>query len=194
MLVIKAHLRPISPIVPPLPIARDTVTGRAFLDRETLHVHDLLASERRVSSRSIDCPASRAIARLLAAPLMREERRSDARHSAHRGQAVQRQADRTAEDLCRPGCDRYRERQAVRRGAGKDARSRRIADLPEGDQRRARGDRQVGFDLAAGPRCHCRDRRRTVRGRRVGDKADEEWVAALRRIKQPHRPCESGTT
>ena len=42
--------------------------------------------------------------------------------------------------------------------------------------------------LAAGTRCHCRYRRRPVRGRHVGDKADEEWVDASRRIKQPHRP------
>ena len=44
MLAIKAHHGPIPLEMAPLPITRDWVTGRAFVDRKTLHVHDLLAA------------------------------------------------------------------------------------------------------------------------------------------------------
>ena len=61
--------------------------------------------------------------RILSVPLLREgESIGSDRASPHRGAAVQRQADRLAADLRRPGRDRHRQRPPVRRGAGEDAR------------------------------------------------------------------------
>ena len=44
MLAIKAHYGPIPLEMVPLPITRNWVAGRAFIDRKTVHVHDLVAA------------------------------------------------------------------------------------------------------------------------------------------------------
>ena len=78
-------------------------------------------------------PGHRTIA---ATPLMRSgEAIGRLGHPAHRGPAVQRQADRAAADLRRPGGHRHRERAAVRGGAGAQPRADRIAGAADRDQR-----------------------------------------------------------
>ncbi|MER8967279.1 GAF domain-containing protein [Mesorhizobium sp. M0808] len=72
-LAVKAHYGPIPLDMPPEPIARNWVTGRAFVDRETLHIHDLLASGE-------EFPVGQAMAQhaehrtIVATPLMRDDK------------------------------------------------------------------------------------------------------------------------
>ena len=71
-LVVEAHHGSIDVDFPDLPISRDVVTGRAFLDRETVHVHDL-------HSATGEFPEGSAIAKrlgfrtILSTPLLRED-------------------------------------------------------------------------------------------------------------------------
>ncbi len=71
-LVVEAHYGSIDVDFPDLPISRDVVTGRAFLDRETVHVHDL-------HSATGEFPEGSAIAKrlgfrtILSTPLLRED-------------------------------------------------------------------------------------------------------------------------
>ena len=71
LLVVRAHHGPIWLDFQPLPINRDTVTGRAYVDRETQHVHDLQAAgeEFPLGQESARRAGHRTIA---AVPLMRE--------------------------------------------------------------------------------------------------------------------------
>ena len=175
-----------------MPIDRDTVTGRAYVDRETQHVHDLQAAgeEFPLGQELAHRVGFRTIA---ATPLMREGeaigalviRRTEVRpFSDKQIELLKTFADQAA--IAIQNVRLFKEVQA------KTHDLERIADIPEGDQRCARGDRQVGINTAACPRRHCRYRRRPVRGRHVGDKADEGWGDASRRIKQPHRPYRPG--
>ena len=69
---VEAHFGPIQ-VTPRVPITRDSVAGRAMIDRQTLHVHDLSAPEYE-----IEFPAGRATAlrdgvkTFLSTPLLRE--------------------------------------------------------------------------------------------------------------------------
>ena len=120
---------------------RDAVQIADVAGRSGLHVCRRAAGSAGLSHRS-----SRV-------PLLREgEADRRLRHAPHRGQAVQRQADRAAADLRRPGGDRHRERPAVRRGAGAHARAERGAAAADGDRRRAQGHQPFGLRSAAGAR------------------------------------------
>jgi GAF domain-containing protein len=71
-LQVRAHFGPIQ-VSPRVPISRDSVAGRAMIDCQTFHVHDLSASEHET-----EFPVGRATARrdgvktFLATPLLRE--------------------------------------------------------------------------------------------------------------------------
>ena len=64
--------------------------------------------------------------------------------------AVQRAADRTGSHLRRPGGHRDRERAAARRIAGAHPRPRRIARIPDRDQRRAQGHQPLDHRCPTG--------------------------------------------
>jgi GAF domain-containing protein len=70
-LVVRAHCGPVPLFGTPLPLNRESVSGRAYLDRETVHVHDLQSAgaEFPISQRTARGTGHRTIA---AAPLMRE--------------------------------------------------------------------------------------------------------------------------
>ena len=100
---------------------------------QPVHVHDLLSDEgdefpdgQRTVARAW------AIARILSVPLLREGESIGAIVLRRiEVQSVQRQADRAAADLRRPGRDRHRQCPPVRRGAGQDARSDGGPHLPD---------------------------------------------------------------
>ena len=69
-------------------------------------------------------------------------------------QAVQRQADRVGDDLCRSGGDRNRERAAVRRGAGAHARAERSAAAADRDLGGSEGHFKFTWRVGAGLRGH----------------------------------------
>ncbi len=84
------------------------------------------------------------------------------------GAAVLRQADRAAAELRGAGGDRDGECAAARRIARAHARSRRVARIPDRDQRRAQGHQPLDLRSAAGARHARRDRRAALRGRYGG--------------------------
>jgi GAF domain-containing protein len=73
MLVLHAHHGPIPIDLTKWPIGRDWVTGRAFLDRKPVHVHDIMLEKD-------DFPASQTVAErlgfhtILAVPMLREDK------------------------------------------------------------------------------------------------------------------------
>ncbi|MEQ1956311.1 GAF domain-containing protein [Mesorhizobium yinganensis] len=71
-LAIKAHYGPIPLNLSPMPMTRDWVTGRAFTDRQTVHIHDLLAEgeDFPLGQRFAEQAGHRTIA---ATPLLRNE-------------------------------------------------------------------------------------------------------------------------
>jgi two-component system, NtrC family, sensor kinase len=97
-------------------ISRNWVTGRSVIDQVTVHVPDLQVAER-------DFPEGAAFAKnyghrtTLATPLLRQGKSIGAILIRRVEVAVYRKADCTAEDVCRPGSDRDRERPALRRSA-----------------------------------------------------------------------------
>ncbi len=103
---------------------------------------------------------------ILGVPLLREGSRD--RHDwsrAETGRAVHRAADRAGAHLRRPGGDRDRERAAARRIAGPHARPRRIARIPDRDQRRAQGHQPLDLRCPTGARHGGRDGRPALRRR-----------------------------
>src|SRR5262252_5888928 len=144
---VRAHHGPIPVDFVGSPIGRGWVTGRAFVDREPVHVHDLQAA-------ADEFPDGSAYARhhghrtILAVPLLREN------------EAIGGQADCTVDNFRTPGGDRDRERAAVRRGAGAFARA-----FPVG-RRAARAKRGL-----ASSELDARSRNRALDDRRQGGAA-----------------------
>ena len=88
---------------------------------------------------------------------------------AEAGRAVHRAADRTRAHLCRPGGHRDGERAAARRIAGPHARPRRIARIPDRDQRRAQRHQPLDRRCAAGAGHSNRNGRPALRRRYRND-------------------------
>ena len=86
---------------------------------------------------------------MLGVPLLREGRSIGVIVLAPKCAAVHRQADRTGHDLRRPGGDRYRERAAVRRGAGAHARAVRGAGAADRDLRGTSSHQQFARRIAS---------------------------------------------
>ena len=95
-----------------MPIDRGSSTGRAIIDRQTIHIHDL-AAELEPSFRSAMRYSESGVRTCL--PRRCCARGSDRGDydSPHGGPSVHRQADRSAQNLRRPSGDRHRERPAV---------------------------------------------------------------------------------
>ena len=173
----------------PIAAGDGTVVGLAPLERQTVHIPDVLADPRFTI-----CAGSsgRRRAPQLGVPLLRDGR-ADRRHlpRAHRGRAVHRPADRAGEDLRRPGGDRHRECAAVRGGAGAHARAERGAAAADGDRRRAQGHQPLGLRPAAGARRARRIGRRPVPGRHVGHAPDARRRACTTRRRAAARSARS---
>ena len=119
-----------------------------LLEGRVVHIADISADPDYRAAR--DCGV-RETYRCLGVPLLREGSR--ARHDQSRaeaGRAVHRAADRTGAHLCRPGGHRDRECAAARRIAGPHARPRRIARIPDRDQRRAQRHQPLDRRCATG--------------------------------------------
>ena len=96
------------------PLSRGSVSGRAILDRQIIHIHDMLAESRSWTFRCLAnrrAPGNSHIARGTAIARRRRHRRDH--DPPHGGPAVHRKADRTARNLRRPSRDRHRERALV---------------------------------------------------------------------------------
>ena len=113
---------------------RDSVAGRVALEGRVVHVADIRADP------DFALPETVAAGRrtCLGVPLLREGAvLGTINLGAETGRAVHRAADRTGAHLRRPGGHRDGECAAARRIAGPHARPRRIARIPDRDQRRA---------------------------------------------------------
>ena len=95
------------------PLTHDSVGGRAVLDRELIHIEDLMAVAATKFPEVVSAVERMGGRTILAAPLLREGvaigviliRRT-------RSPTFHRQANQTAGNLCRPSRDRHRERPA----------------------------------------------------------------------------------
>ena len=120
----RAHHGPIDINLEKWPITRGWTAGRAFLDGKPVHLRDTQSEEAKEfpDSRALAVPpyTNFSVRTVLSVPLLRERERVRG-HPAppHRDASFQRQADRPAADLRRPGGDRDRERAAVRRSQAK---------------------------------------------------------------------------
>ena len=141
---------------------RDTVAGRAALEGRVVHVADIRADPDYADPRGCGVRAAHQPWGAAAA------RRGRARHDRSRpeaGRAVHRAADRTGAHLCRPGGHRDGECAAARRIAGPHARPRRIARIPDRDQRRAQRHQPLDRRCATGAGHSGRNRRPALRRR-----------------------------
>ena len=91
------------------------MTGRAVIDRQTIHIHDMTAeSEANYPDARQHRRNAWAFGPSLAVPLLREGIADRRDHdSPHRSPSIYREADRASQNLRRPGGDRHRERAAV---------------------------------------------------------------------------------
>ena len=146
------------------PLTRDSASGRAVVERRTIHIPDILDRVARGEYRR--GPGAPAGHRVPDHPRHAPDAGGDVRSASSSlrrtgGAAVHRQADRAAEDLRRPGGHRHRERPPVHRAAG----AHRGADALGG---RAGGAGRGGAHhlLHAGSRDRAGHRR--VAGQRAG--------------------------
>src|SRR5262249_26718151 len=128
----------------PIPSGRGSVSGRTVLQGKTAHIPDVQADPDYTL---ID--QEKFNVRRCAPPARRNRHRRD-RIAAIDRSPLHGQADRTRDDLRRPGGDRDRERAAVRGRAAAHPRAHRIAGAADGDVR--------------GPRCYLELARRTRAG------------------------------
>ena len=101
---------------------RETPTRRAALEKQIVHVEDVLTRSRLLAFRGAPPRAAADGSRGPAAARGRADRRHHG--LATRAASVHRQAGRAAADLRRPGGDRDRERAAVQRDARRRSSSR----------------------------------------------------------------------
>jgi GAF domain-containing protein len=124
----------------PMAPTRGSLSCRAILDRQTIHVRDM-ASEPGVSGAILDLGYNSQIS----LPLLR--RRADRRDGDDkcRDRRLHRQPDRIAANLRRASCHRHHQRRDLSRIAAAYRRPAGIAGIPDRDQRRAQGHQP--FDL-----------------------------------------------
>ena len=137
-------------------MGRGSITGRAILESRNVQVEDVLTDpEFTVVGSAKSCGFSHHARRSAHARRLADRRlRSLASHSA----AIYAKADRAGNHLRRPGCDRDRERAAVRIRAAAHARTDRIAGSANRHLRGAGRHRQLIWRTAAGVRCHAGER------------------------------------
>ena len=143
-----------------LPITRRIPAGRAVVDRQTIHIHDLAAGGNRVpgisgfptgywhSHLTRDSIAAGEYSHRCALEIRRTEVRP-----------FHREANRTSQNLRRPGRDRHRERAVVQGTRGAQRGIARGAGASDGNGRGARHHQPLAHGRAAGPRRHRRERR-----------------------------------
>jgi GAF domain-containing protein len=153
MLRRRAHFGPITSVSPLRPLTPGTPTGRAILERRTIHIEDMLVEiERGDYDEGRELQQRTGFRTLLSVPLMREGfvigaisiRRLEVRPFTEK-------ADRAGQDLRRPGRDRDRERAPVQRNEG----GARAAD---GYQRHSSRDQQLAERPRSGVRRDPRQR------------------------------------
>jgi GAF domain-containing protein len=111
--LVSAHGSPSMPEV--RSISRGHAVGRAVIDRQTIHVHDMT---RAVTEFPETSALQHGVASILAVPLLRRDvsgRRDQNQPNAD--PTVRGRRDRTPADLRRPGRHRHRERAAVHRAS-----------------------------------------------------------------------------
>ena len=161
-----AHHGPIPIGLEKWPINRNWVSGRAFLDRKPVHVHDLLSAE------GDEFPDGREMSRrmghrtTLSVPLLRENESIGViglrRTEVHPFSDKQIALLQTFADQAVIAIGNVRMFEEV---AGENARSQRVAAAADRDRRRAQGDQPLGIRSAASTRYAGQLRGRTLRCR-----------------------------
>ena len=129
---------------------RGTLVGRVALEQRAVQIADAWNDPEYAEK---DEARMGDVRSMLGVPLMRDGEAIGAFALApQRACSVHATPGRTRHDLRRPGGDRDRERAAVRRGAGADARPRRGAAAADRDRRRAEGHQPLGVRPADGAR------------------------------------------
>ena len=139
-------------------IDRGIVSGRAMIDRQTIHFHDLAAEPQTEFPGALGsteqafgpCLRRRCCAKAIAIGAIHD--------SPNGGPAVHGKTDRAAQDLCRPSRDRHRERALVQRDSGAQRGIARSAGASDGNGRGARHHQPLADGRAAGARRHRRER------------------------------------
>ena len=124
----------------PIKPGRDSATGRAALERRTIHIHDVQADpEYSFGAKEVE-----AFRTVLTVPMLKgDELLGVILTYRLEVKPFTDMQDRAGRDVRRPGGDRYRERAAVRRGAGAHQRFERIAAAADRHRRRAAGDQPL---------------------------------------------------
>ncbi len=141
------------------------ISGRAILSGSVVQIPDHALDPDYGSPHA----TRRGFRSLLGVPILRERRA----HRIHRhlpagGWPVSRKADRAAEDLCRPGGDRHRERAAVHGAGGPEPRADRGPRAADGHGRDPAGDLQLADRPPARLGRHGRERARSCRATNTG--------------------------
>jgi hypothetical protein len=141
------------PMVP----TRGSITCRAILDRQIIHVRDLagepgvLAAVRNLGHKS-----------QISVPLLRDGAAIGAVAMPSADRRLFRQPGRIAANLRRAGGDRDHQRRDVSRVANPHERSSGNAGIPNGDKRCTEGHQPIGVRFAAGTRHAGRNRCQTL--------------------------------
>jgi GAF domain-containing protein len=146
------------------PVSRGTALGRIFIDRKTLHVHDLAAEVET------EFPESRTAQQRLrssdnsrnAAAAGRCSSGCD-RASPHGGAPFHRAADQAPRNLRQSGRDRHRKCATVQRDPSTQRGTARGAGASDGNRRGARHHQPIAYRRAARARRHRRERRPGLR-------------------------------
>ena len=142
MLRLAAHYGPVEPgFGLERPLTRGSAAGRAVVDRELIHIEDLMTVVTCEFPEAVTARERMGGRTVLAAPLLREGvaigviliRRTEVR-------PFQRKTDRSPQNLRRPGRDRHRERATV---YGAAIAQRGIARGPGASDRNGRGARII---------------------------------------------------
>ena len=133
-----------------VPVGRGFVSGRAVLDRRTIHVEDVMAMEAEFSDTvALQRQAGSPTRTFCRRPCYARVRRwvSSSSPGARR-RSILRQADRAPRDVRQPGRHRHRERPSVHGTGGAQPRADRIAAAADRHCRRAEGDQPLGIRSA----------------------------------------------
>ena len=153
MLRLVAHHGPVEPGFGLMqPLSRDSVGGRAVIDREPIHVEDLMAvaaTEFPEAVSAVERMGGRHDTRRAVTTRGNCERGDF--YSSDRGSAIFRQADRTPENICLSGRYRHRECSPLQRTARAQCRIARGAGTSDGDIRSAWYYQPLADGRAAGP-------------------------------------------
>ena len=145
-------------------MSRGTPTGRAMLDRKTIHVQDISAEIETEFPRSTEPQRLVALVPSLPRHCFEKVSRLELFDPPHRSPPFLRRTDCPSKNFRRPSRNRDRERAAVQRTSGAQRRITRGAGASDGDIGSAWHYQPVPNGLAAGAGRSCGKCRALMRG------------------------------